>query len=176
MKWRRAGILLVLCLVSAVGGFLTYRFWPAEPAGATVAAVRPDLQFRGLNGRQYRLSEWEGKLLLLNFWATWCTPCLKEIPLLVTTQSEYGARGFQIVGAALDQPESVQRFQQRYAINYPLLVGDADVVSAMEALGDTVGALPFSVLIAPDGKILERISGELSPARLQDWLSKYLST
>lgn len=169
MSARQALALALVCLVSAATGFGAYHWWQAR-APAPVAELRPDLQFRDLDGQLQKLSQWDGKLVLLNFWATWCAPCLKEIPLLVEAQRQYGPRGLQIVGLAMDQVEPVRRFQERLAINYPLLVGDADVVMAMDAFGDQFGAFPFSVLIAPDGRILDRVSGDLSREEIEAWI------
>ena len=173
MNIRASLALLALGTAAAVGGFSAYRYWQAEPA-APPAEVRPDLQFQDLDGKVRKLSEWDGRLLLLNFWATWCTPCLKEIPLLVQAQQTHAAHGLQVVGIAMDQVEPVTRFRERFAINYPLLVGEADVVTAMDALGDTLGALPFTVVIARDGRILERIWGDLSGEELDALLKKHL--
>lgn len=169
MSGRAALALVVLCAVSAASGFGAFRWWQARTAAET-AERRPDLEFRGLDGQAQRLSQWDGKLVLLNFWATWCTPCLKEIPLLVEAQRQYGPRGLQIVGLAMDQVEPVRIFQQRLAINYPILVGDTDIVLAMDQLGDPLGAFPFSVLIAPDGRVLDRASGDLSREELEAWI------
>lgn len=172
MSLRGTAALLALCVASAVGGYTAYRWWQAAPAEP--ARLRPDLQFQGLDGKPHRLSEWDGKLLLINFWATWCTPCLKEIPLLVKAQAEHGDHGLQIVGIAMDRPEPVKLFAERLRMNYPILVGDADVAAAMDALGDELGALPFSVLIGRDGRILRRESGDLSPEELQELLQGHL--
>jgi thiol-disulfide isomerase/thioredoxin len=162
---------VVLCLVSAAAGFGAYRWWHAAPGEPE---FRPDLQFTGVDGATHRLSDWDGKLLLLNFWATWCPPCLKEIPLLVKTQHEHAANGLQIVGLALDHPEMVPPFRERFGINYPLMIGELDVARAMDALGDRLGALPFSVLITPDGRIAERIYGDISEDEMRELLAKYL--
>lgn len=170
MSGRAALAIGVLCVVSAAAGFGAFRWWQARTVAEAPAELRPDLEFRDLDGQPHRLSEWDGKLLLLNFWATWCTPCLKEIPLLVQAQAQYGPRGLQIVGLAMDQAEPVRRFQQRLAINYPLMLGEADIILAMDQLGDQLGAFPFSVLIAPDGRILDRASGDLDHEELQAWI------
>ena len=174
MSWRGGLALVALCVAAAVGGFSAHRFWQAGDAVEATGEIRPDLEFQGLDGQPHKLSEWNGKLLLLNFWATWCTPCLKEIPLLVEAQKAHGANGLQIVGIALDKPELVQQFRDRFQINYPLMVGEADVIRGMDALGDTLGAFPFSVLIAPDGRILQRVSGDLSPEEFEELLGPHL--
>lgn len=173
MSGRRALALLLLCVISAAAGFGAYRWWQARSA-AEAAQQRPDLAFRDLDGQLRQLSEWDGKLLLLNFWATWCTPCLKEIPLLVEAQRQYGPRGLQIVGLAMDQLEPVRRFQARLQINYPILLGEADIIAAMDQLGDPLGAFPFSVLIAPDGRILDRASGDLTREEIEAWVKDNL--
>lgn len=174
MNIRGVLALLILGLVSSAAGYGAYRWWQAAHAPMVTAELRPDLPFQGLDGQIHKLSEWNGKLLLLNFWATWCTPCLKEIPLLVETQARLATRNFQIVGIAMDQAEPVRRYAERLKMNYPIMAGEADVVTAMDALGDTLGALPFSVLISPDGRILERISGDLSREELEALLIEHL--
>ncbi|MBI3171988.1 MAG: TlpA family protein disulfide reductase [Hydrocarboniphaga effusa] len=174
MSLRGSLALLALCLASAAGGISAYRFWQAGQTAAAPVEIRPDLQFNDLSGAPHKLSEWNGKLLLLNFWATWCTPCLKEIPQLIEAQKTHAARGLQVVGLALDKPEAVRQFRDRFGINYPLMVGETDIVSGMDALGDTLGAFPFSVLIAPDGRILDRNWGDLSHEELEELLGKYL--
>lgn len=169
MTKRELLAVLLLCLFSAAAGFGAWWWWQEQRA-AEAAQQRPDLEFRDLDGRPHKLSEWDGKLLLLNFWATWCTPCLKEIPLLVRAQRELGPRGLQVVGLALDQREAVEAFRARLGINYPLMLGEADIIAAMDALGDELGAFPFSVLIAPDGRIVARESGALTEPELRAWL------
>lgn len=172
MKGRDVAALLLVCVMAAAAGFGAYWWW--HRAAPTETAVRPDLEFHGLDGKAHRLSEWNGKLLLLNFWATWCTPCLKEIPLLVEIQREHGPRGLQIVGIAMDDVEPVRAFAQRLQMNYPIMVGQGEIASAMDQLGDPFGAFPFSVLIAPDGRILDRRSGDLSREEIQEWLDAHL--
>lgn len=170
---RETLALILVCVVAAGIGFGSYRLWQARTV-AEAPALRPDLAFRDLDGKAHRLSEWDGRLLLLNFWATWCAPCLKEIPLLVEAQQRHGARGLQIVGIAMDDIEPVRRFAERLRMNYPLMAGQAEIGDAMDQLGDQFGAFPFSVLIAPDGRILERISGDLQREELQGLLDRHL--
>jgi thiol-disulfide isomerase/thioredoxin len=169
-------VALALCAVSAGAGFIAYRHVAAthELPAPSADEIRPDLVFHDLDGHAHRLSEWNGKLLLLNFWATWCGPCIKEIPLLVEAQKESGARGFQVVGVAMDETAAVTEFQARMHMNYPTMIGASDVMSAMDQLGNTLGALPFSVLIAPDGRILARTAGALEKAELETWAKDHL--
>lgn len=165
----------LLCLLSAGIGAGAYRWWLARhlagPEQAAAPEIRPDLEFVGLDGKAHHLSDWNGKLVLVNFWATWCAPCMKEIPLLVDAQQKNAARGLQVVGIAMDDPQPVQQLVTHAHINYPIMVGQMEITSAMDALGDQLGALPFSVLISPDGHILDRQTGGLSPDDLANWLS-----
>ena len=171
MTPRRTLAVLALGVAATTAGFFAYRWLAAPQAQPQAVELRPDLEFGGLDGQRHRLSEWNGKLLLLNFWATWCAPCLKEIPLLVQTQRQLGTRGLQIVGIAMDDVEPVRQFQKQLGINYPVMVGGADIAEAMDRLGDQLGAFPFSVLIAPDGRVIGRQSGGLSPEELKTWLN-----
>jgi thiol-disulfide isomerase/thioredoxin len=170
---RETIALILVCVVSAGAGFGAWR-WHQASAAAKAAERRPDFAFKDLDGKPHALSEWDGKLVLLNFWATWCAPCLKEIPLLVEAQSLHAARGLQIVGVAVDEVEPVRSFAQRLKINYPLLAGGPEVYDAMRELGAELEALPFSVLIAPDGRIVARASGDLSAEELKEWLDAHL--
>jgi thiol-disulfide isomerase/thioredoxin len=174
LKARDALALLLVCAAAGAAGFGAWHWWRGADDSAIAQVARADLAFPDLDGRPRALSEWRGKLVLLNFWATWCTPCLKEIPLLVETQREHGPRGLQIVGIAMDEVEPVKAFAQRLQMNYPILVGQYEVAVAMDELGDPLGAFPFSVLIAPDGRILDRRSGDLSREEIAEWLAQHL--
>jgi thiol-disulfide isomerase/thioredoxin len=171
MRGRDALALVLACAVAGAAGFGAWHWWAGREAAQT---VRADLTFRDLDGQAHALSEWRGRLVLLNFWATWCTPCLKEIPLLVEAQRVHGPRGLQVVGVAMDEAEPVRAFAQRFSMNYPLMVGQAEIARAMDELGDPLGAFPFSVLIAPDGRILGRRSGDLSREEIAEWLAEHL--
>lgn len=157
-----------LGLAAAVAGVSAWLFLAQtdEPP----AALAPAIELRDLDGQPQKLDQWRGKLVLVNFWATWCAPCVNEIPRLVEAQRRHGPRGLQVVGIAMDDVAAVRDFAARLQINYPLLAGQAEVVQAMDALGDELGAFPFSVLIAPDGRILDRTAGELSEQEIEDWL------
>ncbi|MGQ0502118.1 MAG: TlpA family protein disulfide reductase [Panacagrimonas sp.] len=156
--------LLLLAVVAGVAGFGAYQFFGHPIAGGASAA--PDISLRTLDGSPARLADYRGKLVLVNFWATWCAPCLKEIPLLVKTQDQYAVRGLQILGPAMDDPEAVKAALPRLKIQYPVLIGESEIPPAMDALGDTLGALPFSVLINAQGEIVERKHGEFEPEEL----------
>jgi len=118
-----------------------------------VGQARPDFTLPDLKGRPRHIGEWDGQVVALNFWATWCPPCLKEIPRLITLQSRYGGRGLQIVGIALQKPGDVSAFVREHGMNYPVLAGEMPVVKVAESYGDSIGALPYTVVIDRHGRI-----------------------
>jgi len=167
-------LIAVACLIAATAGYGFYRYAHHAPAVAS-EPLPAGLQFSGLDGHPHHLEEWRGKLLLVNFWATWCTPCLHEIPQLVKMQKQYAARGLQIVGPAVDDEDAVRSMQGPLGINYPVLSGTPDaMIDIMEKLGNGPGGLPFSVLVSPDGLIVQRQLGEFTPAQLTQLIEAHL--
>jgi len=119
-----------------------------------------DWSFLDLHGDSVPLERWRGKLLVVNFWATWCPPCLREIPAFIELQRRYAADGVQFVGIALDQTEAVASFASEKAMNYPVLVGHDDVIRFMQSLGNGIGGLPYTAVIDANGELLTTHQGE----------------
>ncbi|HEY5930115.1 MAG TPA: TlpA disulfide reductase family protein [Burkholderiales bacterium] len=134
-----------------------------------MAASIPDLQ-----GRPRSLGEWQGSVLVVNFWATWCPPCLKEIPEFIRMQDKLGHRGLQFVGIAADQPEKVREFAAKYKINYPVLLAEMDIIEIASRAGNKAGGLPFTVIIDREGKWVRSESGALEEQRLGELLEPLL--
>jgi thiol-disulfide isomerase/thioredoxin len=111
-------------------------------------------------------------MLLLNFWATWCKPCVEEMPMLSALQSDWSGRGLQIVGIALDDPERAGSFAEELQVQYPILVGRADVVLTGRRYGNSSGMLPFSVLVDRDGLIRWTHLGALQREVVEQELNK----
>ncbi len=130
---------------------------PARPAfGQRSAVVAPDFSLTSLDGRQVRLSDYKGKVVLIDFWATWCSPCRTEIPRFVEWQQKYGAQGFQTIGISMDDTvKPVRAFYQEFKLNYPVAMGDEKVA---QAYGGVLG-LPVNVLVGRDGQIVARYVG-----------------
>jgi thiol-disulfide isomerase/thioredoxin len=169
---RRIAIVVVLIAAAAAG--IGVRYWWSQRAAGSDADLLPALRITTLDGEGHALDEWRGKVLLINFWATWCAPCMDELPLLVKTQAEFAARGLQIIGPAMDDADKVPPAIQRFGINYPVGDDPDEVDTAMRELGNDQGVLPYSVLVSRDGHIVRRILGGLHPAELREMLEKEL--
>lgn len=135
---------------------------------------RPDFKIGSQNGEWVTADDFAGKLLLVNFWATWCAPCREEMPMLVDLQSQYGSEGLQVVGIALDDVQKVREFVQAFSITYPILVGSADVMAVNQSYGNQSGALPYSVLVDQQGIIRWQFSGTLQHDELVEILQEWL--
>ena len=136
--------------------------------------LAPDFTLESLDGKNMRLSDFRGKAVLLNFWATWCAPCKIEMPWFVELQQQYGNQGLQIVGVAMDDAskEDIAKFAKEMGVNYPVLIGK-------ESVGDEYGgvpALPESFFIGRDGKIVDKIMGLKGKAEIEDSIKKALDT
>lgn len=131
-----------------------------SPTPRKIPETLPDFRLPGLDGRTHGLSDWKGQPLLINFWATWCEPCRREIPLLEAIRRESTKNRIEIVGIALDHRDAVREFAQKLGMNYPVLVGETGGLEAVEAFGmDTV--LPFSVFADARGDVVTLKVGEL---------------
>jgi len=117
--------------------------------------------FVDLAGRTRRLSEWQGRILLCNFWATWCAPCREEIPMLVAAHQKYGPKGVEIVGIAIDNASKVREFVSTFAISYPILLAEGEGLALMRQLGNGSGGLPYTVVVDRQGDIVHRKLGAL---------------
>lgn len=174
MSAARQGLLLVLLSLGAAGaGFWAARAWFMGDQ-VRIGEPAPVIGLVDLSGQPRSLEEFRGKLVLVNFWASWCAPCVAEIPLLVEAQARYGAQGLQVLGPALDEPQGVAPFVGRFRINYPVMADYASADAASRALGNLHGALPYSVLISRDGLILKTILGGLQRDELDELIADNL--
>jgi thiol-disulfide isomerase/thioredoxin len=138
------GLIAVLALAAGVAA---QRWATMEPP-----APVPEPALRDLDGRTRTLAEWRGKVVILNFWATWCPPCREEMPEFVRLQEELGGQGVQFVGVAIDEPEAVRDFLKEMPVNYPILIGDEEAPAWADSLGNRLSALPFSVVFDRGGR------------------------
>jgi len=130
-------------------------------APAKVGSYRPEFSLPDQEGVIHKLSEWDGKVLVINFWATWCPPCRKETPAFVKLQEKYGKQGLQFIGVAIDEKDNVENFADTYGVNYPMLLGDLEAINVSKSYGNRFGALPYTVIVDRKGKISYIQPGEL---------------
>jgi len=166
---REALILGVAGLAAAAAGFLVGPTVLHQVGGGEGGAERrtlPTASLVDLAGRTRRLSEWRDRVLICNFWATWCAPCREEIPLLVATRSKYAFAGVEIVGIAVDNPTKVRDFAASFNISYPILLAEADGLDLMRQLGNSSGGLPYTVVADRQGNVVHRKLGAFKAADL----------
>lgn len=120
-----------------------------------------------LDGTPQALSQWQGKIVIANFWATWCLPCRDEIPELIDTYAAYHQKDLVILGIAIDDAEKAAAFSKEFKINYPVLVGEFDAFSLAEAMGNLQGALPFTVTIDRSGMIVDTHLGRIKKKQIE---------
>jgi len=137
---------------------------------------RPPFELPDMQGVSRHIKTWDGKVLVVNFWATWCGPCLREIPAFVDLQKKYGDKGLQFVGVAFDDLEAIQGFTKTSKIqfNYPILIGEDDAMTIAAIYGNTIGALPYTVIIDRKGKIVHGQIGEISRRSVEDIIKPLL--
>lgn len=182
MAMDRTPLLVVaLALGGALGGFgLSLWLYPARMPQTTalVGAARPALELPDLDGSRTAIARWDGRLLLLNFWASWCGPCIEEMPLLERTQRRHAGAGLQIVGIAADGAQATRAFLGQHPVTYPILVDDPDLHvndrDSATIYGNDRNVLPYSVLISRDGHILAQRFGNFTEDSLERWLAPHL--
>lgn len=145
-----------------------------EAAQAMVQRPAPEFTLSDMDGIPHNSHEWDDKVVILNFWATWCPPCRSETPMFVEMQEQYGATGLQFVGVAIDDPDKVQDFMDSYGINYPMLIGEEDAIQAAKDYGNRYGALPYTVVIDRHGMIQFVQRGEMTREMVESAISRLL--
>ena len=126
--------------------------------------------FSDANGQPQAIGQWQGAWLVVNFWATWCAPCVEEMPDLEKVQGEYANRGVTVVGLAIDNPTAVKQFRDTLNLKLPLLIAGAAGTDIARQLGNPSGALPYTVLIDRNGNIARSKLGQISASELRSWL------
>ena len=170
MKTLQLVFIIALLALTAGIGVRMFNQWQLEKQPMPL----PEFSFPDLNGSPQISSQWHGKIIVLNFWATWCPACLKEMPEFMALQKKY-AEKVQFVGIALDDVDAVKTFQAKTTVNYPLLIsGDFAGFALAKKLGNLISAIPYTVVVDTNGQVVYRHSGELSASKLQGVLEPLL--
>jgi thiol-disulfide isomerase/thioredoxin len=172
-SWVFSGV-GVLALLAGTAMYLGTRTpSPVSAAGAAPSAIYA-AGFRDEQGADRSLAQFRNKLLVVNFWATWCAPCREEMPAFTRVQSRWAGRNVQFVGLAHDDPAKVAQFGKELAINYPLWTGGDGVGELSRRLGNRLGVLPYTVILDPNGRVLEQRVGPYTEAALEERLRVYV--
>lgn len=182
---------VVVALVAAAAGFGIYQFAlapkvqtqltesapapadePESEAGDdALPETLPDFSLANLEGQPQSIRSWTGKSMIVNFWATWCAPCRREIPLLKKIQAEHGAEGFQVVGVAVDFRDDVLKYAKEIGIDYPLLIGEEDGLEAVTKFGRGSLGFPFTVFTDNQQRLVLFHLGEIHPEQAEVMLA-----
>jgi peroxiredoxin len=180
-KTLRIGVYLAIFTASMWGGQWVMDQIAGNAQGKKAAQTMtmvdqpaPEFSLPDLNDTLRNSHEWDGKVVILNFWATWCPPCISETPMFVEMQEQYGAAGLQFVGIAIDSKDKVQDFVDTYGVNYPILIGEDDAITIARAYGNRYGALPYTVVIDRRGQINFTRRGEMTREMVENAISHLL--
>jgi thiol-disulfide isomerase/thioredoxin len=183
---NRTNLLIILLAIGSAGLGLALsqmlrpapvqRAVPSAPAGVLAVGDRvDDMELPDREGSMRRLSEWRGKLIVLNFWASWCGPCREEMPMLDAMRAQYADRDVEVIGIAAEEAPAALAFLERNPVSYPILINSpADMTDFSLRLGNTQNVLPYTALIGPDGNILSTRMGNFSQTALEKWIAPHL--
>lgn len=168
---RRRTLLMagVAAGAALAGGGLAWWQWSAQQPSEEPGADVWSLDFDTPSGETLSMASLRGRNLLLNFWATWCPPCVEELPLLDAFQRQHAVKNWQVVGLVIDQPSAVRQFLTRTPVRFPIGMAGLGGTDLARSLGNLTGGLPFTVVLGPDGRIRQRRMGQLSAADLAAW-------
>lgn len=144
--WSLIGVILLATIATVALGSFNWR-------DIHVGEYRPDFTLPAMNGGKHSIGDWDGEVVVLNFWAPWCAPCRREIPMLIEMQEKYGERGLQVVGIGIDSLEAIRTYANKVGINYPVLYGFEAAIKVAASYGNQRGTLPYTVVIDRDGVI-----------------------
>ncbi len=183
MTRRRHLVLLGLGLGATLAGGALCAGPPSAPARKDAAGPDLDeaaqflfsLSLNDADGRRRALAHWRGKLLIVNFWATWCTPCVEEMPELQRAADAYRGSNVAVLGIGVDDAEPIRQFRRKHALRLDLLVTGFEGMDLAQRMGNPEAVLPYTVVISPAGRIVERHSGRLENGQLGRWVAAHRS-
>ena len=166
---RRAWMGGVGVAAALAGAGAAWWRWRVDEVASPAVSAFWQQSFVQPAGGELRVADWRGQPLLLNFWATWCPPCVDELPMIDAFWRQHAANGLQVLALAIDQPSAVRRFLERQPLSFPVGLAGLEGTTLARSLGNVNGGLPFSVFFNKDGGIWRQKLGQLHPQDLQDW-------
>lgn len=167
---KKGHLFLLLTLALSLAGLI----WLISLLSSAEAERLPIFSLSDLEQQTRSSEEWRDKVLVINFWASWCPPCLEELPRFTEFQQRYGMQGLQIVAVAIDDPEPVRELAARYHLNFPVLVGGEDAVVLTKQLGNRILILPYTAIFDRDGVLRYTSAGAISERELEEQLQPLL--
>ncbi len=166
----KTNILIVfLAFASITGGLFAQKHFNTDKAvsgSLNNGSELIEFSLPDLEGKQHRISEWQDKIRIINFWATWCPPCLKEIPEFIKIQNEFADKGIQFIGIALDDKKSVKEYLSAHPVNYPILLDDGQATFLSRQLGNVFNAVPFTLIVNRQKQIIYQQPGEINREKI----------
>ncbi len=175
---KRSVLIVTIAIIAFISG-LSVRSLSSSPLDKEKASEESqrkltEFSLPDLSGKPHNIKEWQGKVLVINFWATWCPPCLKEMPEFEALQTEYGKKGLQFIGIALDDADPVKEFIASKLITYPILLGEDQGTKLAHDLGNIVNTVPFTVIVNKQGLVVKSHMGELTREQLLEIITPLL--
>jgi thiol-disulfide isomerase/thioredoxin len=166
--WLLAGAVGVLAMAGGAW-WQQRRLTPTTLTEKTVALAFWQQTLTQPDGATVRLADFQGRPLLVNFWATWCPPCVEEMPLIEAFYKQQGSNGVQVLAIAADKMDLVKKFLSQNRLSLPVAVGGAEVIAMARLAGNQTGSLPFSILFDGQGRVIRQKLGKLEPTELAQW-------
>lgn len=170
---KQTALIIIIAFIALGFGMTARHVFP--PAEKISPSALPEFNLPDLSGHQHTISEWQGKVLVINFWATWCPPCRKEIPDFIALQQQYADKGVQFIGIALEDKEPVAEYIATTKVNYPILLGGNNGIALAHQLGNSVDAVPYTLIVNRQGQIIHRHPGEFSKEQILDVITPLLN-
>jgi thiol-disulfide isomerase/thioredoxin len=165
-KFLPAALVAGVAAIALAAGIYVRMESRSSAPGADAVSVLTKAEFKDLSGQPGSLERWRGRVLVVNFWASWCPPCREEMPGLARINRQFASNGLQVVGIAVDSADKARESAAELGVNYPILVAGLEVIDLTRRLGNRAGGLPFTVVVDRHGKLVQTHLGLISEAEL----------